>query len=149
MFGAHPFGATTTGAGPGPTGDTPAYTVRSATPSGWKVGAAAVRWISALATDTITWPVTATVNGVSYDPTGDTVRMAFTALTAQPAGTDWVTGTWGAGPLPGTWPPIWLAGCLIGPNGDASLTVGEYQVWVQVTDGTHTRIFQPGTLTVQ
>lgn len=72
----------------------------------------------------------ATLKGQPYDPSGDTVQLAFMPAGQQPASGDWHPATWET--LPG---PQYNALCLVGPaNGGVSLPVGVYQVWIKVTD---------------
>lgn len=85
-------------------------------------------------------------DGSAYNPTGDTVRMAFMAKPPDnvPGTGDWHTGSWttiGNG--------AYFAQCLVGPNnGGVVLTEGEYTVWVQVIDNPEIPTEPVGTLTI-
>lgn len=75
-------------------------------------------------------PVSARIAGVAYNPTADTVQMAF-----PPTGTDpttWYGAVWSTDST--TTPPTYWALCLVGPGGTVSLDEGDYDAWVQVTD---------------
>ncbi len=81
----------------------------------------------------------------TYDPTGDTVQMAFTPLTyPETSPASWVTGEWLTFPGPAYW-----AQALVGPaNGGTALALGTYQVWVKVTDSPAVPVLQPCLLTI-
>jgi hypothetical protein len=103
---------------------------------------------SVLSTQFIQIQVTArSGTATSYDPTGDTVAMAFTPLTypeTSPASGSWVTGSWQTFPGPAYW-----AEALVGPaNGGTALALGTYQVWVKVTDSPEVPVLQPCLLTI-
>ena len=74
--------------------------------------------------------VTALKEGVPYDPTGDTVAMAFTAgvTTTTPASLTTYSATWD------TAQGQHIALCLVGPGGTTQLTAGIWTVWVKITD---------------
>jgi hypothetical protein len=82
-----------------------------------------------------------------YNPTADTVQMAFIPETyppTQPTDADWVTGSWETFPGPTYW-----AQALVGPeNGGTALTVGMYEVWVKVTDSPEVPVLQPALLEI-
>ena len=91
-------------------------------------------------------PVTVTSPPVAYDPTGDTVQFAFTPLgypVTSP--TAWVSGSWVTFPGPAYW-----AQCLIGPGTAAAtaLTIGTWQVWLQISDNPEVPVLQPTLLTI-
>ena len=73
------------------------------------------------------------LDGSAYDPSGDTVQMAFILgdlSTAEPGPSDWIAAEWEAGPSASWWATI-----LVGPaNGGTVLEVATYTVWVKVTD---------------
>lgn len=83
--------------------------------------------ISVLSTEYVRIPVTASKLGVPYDPTGDTVMMAFTLEGSGDGPTDFVTASWetAAGQF--------FALCLVGPAA-TQLPVGAYTAWVKITD---------------
>ena len=80
--------------------------------------------------------VLAISGGLPYNPTADTVQMAFIALPQygpppDPQSADWHTASWETDSNPTTY---W-ASCLMGPaNGGVVLTAGSYMIAVKVTD---------------
>lgn len=76
-----------------------------------------------------------------YNPTSDTVQMAFTPLTyPETSPSSWVNGSWSTFPGPAYW-----AQALVGPaNGGTALALGTYQVWLKITDS----VLQPCLLTI-
>ena len=51
--------------------------------------------ISHLSTEYVLVPIAATKEGISYNPTGDVVQMAFMPNTVQQPGvSDWMTASW-------------------------------------------------------
>jgi hypothetical protein len=101
--------------------------------------------MSRLSTQYVQVPVEAIVSGAAYNPTGDTVRMAFMADWARPASGDWNSAIWSHSTAPG----IYLAQCLVGPGGGGiALDPGSYDIWVQVTDNPEIPVFTAGTLVI-
>lgn len=86
--------------------------------------------------------VSANVNGAAHDPTGDTVKMAFTDRFTNPVAGDWKTAVWE------TENGSYYAKCLVGPGGTVALAADDYKVWVKVTDSPEVPILPSGTLTV-
>lgn len=86
--------------------------------------------------------VTATVSGAAYDPTSDTVKMAFTAIDTNPVSGDWNTADWE------TIGSNYYARCLVGPTGTITLAAGTYVVWVKITDNPEIPILRSGSLLV-
>ena len=80
-----------------------------------------------------------------YNPTGDTVAMAFTPLTyPETSPTSWLTGSWVTFPGPAYW-----AQALVGPApGGTALSIGTYQTWVRITDSPEVPVLQPCLLTI-
>ena len=80
-----------------------------------------------------------------YNPTSDTVQMAFTPLTYPPTSpASWVSGSWSAFPGPAYW-----AQALVGPaNGGTALSLGTYQVWLKITDSPEVPVLQSCLLTI-
>jgi hypothetical protein len=100
--------------------------------------------ISSLSTVYVQVPVAAVVNGQPYNPTGDTVQMAFPAGSANPA--TWYSAAWTAGPGTGSY----LAQCLVGPgSGGVDLATGTYGIWVQITATPEIPVIDCGVLVVQ
>lgn len=98
---------------------TPVFTVGSPTPDE----------VSALSIQEVKVPVTCLLDGAAYDPSADTVKLAFVAPGSQPA--TWLAGTWE--PTPNVL--IHDACVLAGPNpGLDALTAGTWNVWVEITD---------------
>ena len=90
--------------------------------------------------------VLVTVKSTSnYNPTSDTVQMAFTPLTyPETSPTSWVTGSWSTFPGPAYW-----AEALVGPaNGGTALSLGTYQVWLKITDSPEVPLLQSCLLTI-
>lgn len=92
-------------------------------------------------------PVYATnPDGTAYNPTGDTVKLAFMPKPpdANPGAGDWHTGSWVAGAN-----GVYLAQVLVGPaNGGVALPEGVYTVWVQVVDNPEIPTEPTGELTI-
>jgi hypothetical protein len=78
-------------------------------------------------------PVAATRLGVPYNPTGDTVQMAFMPTPTQvPGNADWVNGSWDTSSASVLYP--YSAKVLVGPSGTITLGIGTYVVYVKITD---------------
>lgn len=92
-----------------------------------------VRWLmltqSVLSTEYVRAKVETTVNGQVYDPTGDTVKMAF-LTSGNPGPSDWVAASWEDSSVVG----VFWARCNVGPAGTTALAVGTYNAWLQITD---------------
>jgi hypothetical protein len=80
--------------------------------------------------------------GTAYNPTLDTVQMAFVEVGGEPASGDWHTGSWTTAP-----DGSYLAQCLVGPSGVA-LTRGVYATWIKVTDSPEVPVDEVGTLQI-
>lgn len=105
---------------------------------------------SAASTQFIQVQVRAMIAGTAYDPTADTVAMAFIPEPAtatpplNPQPSDWHPAEWQTDPGPSYW-----AACLVGPaNGGVSLTQGIYQTWVMVTDDPAVPVLQGPLLNI-
>lgn len=90
--------------------------------------------------------VTVTAAGQPYNPTGDLVEFAFTAIGGRP--TTWYTGGWdGTQAIPGT--NSYRAQVLVGPGSTGpTLTAGRYAVWIRITDDPEQPVIPVGQLTV-
>ncbi|MFC8676686.1 hypothetical protein ACFUEN_28875 [Streptomyces griseorubiginosus] len=90
--------------------------------------------------------VTATVQGQPYDPTGDVVEFAFTAIGGHPE--TWYPGGWdGTNPIPGS--NAYRAQALVGPSSPGpTLASGRYTVWIRITDSPEQPVIPVGQLTV-
>jgi hypothetical protein len=89
---------------------------------------------SALSTQPVQVQVEAiTVQGSAYDPTADSVAVAFVPQgypPGSPGSGDWVTASWATDTAGNHW-----ATALVGPaNGGTVLAFGSYVAWVRVTD---------------
>ena len=85
-------------------------------------------------------------DGTAYNPTGDTVRMAFMAKPPDtvPGAGDWHNGSWS---VAGN--NAYFAQVLVGPaNGGVALTEGVYSVWLQVVDNPEEPTEPVGELTI-
>lgn len=99
--------------------------------------------ISSLSTEYVRVPVTATKNGLPYDPTSSTVQMAFPGYGVEPITGDWKSASWE------TQGGNYWARCLIGPSGGTiTLADGFYDVWVKIADSPETPVRRAGTLTI-
>jgi hypothetical protein len=101
--------------------------------------------ISSLSTVYVQVPVAAVVNGAAYNPTGDTIQMAFPANSANPE--TWYDAAWTDGPGSGAY----LAQCLVGPASSplVNLGTGTYGIWVQITDNPEIPVINCGVLVIQ
>ena len=90
--------------------------------------------ISHLSLEYVAIPVAAvTLNGAAYNPTGDSVQMAFMPQPSQyPQLTDWQTAIWSTNANNVLYP--YAANCLVGPGGTIQLGIGTYVMYVKVTD---------------
>jgi hypothetical protein len=101
--------------------------------------------ISALSTQLIQVVVTNLVSGLPVDPTANPVALAFVLGRQNPGSGDWHTGSW----QPDTVNGQYWAQVLIGPDGgSATLTQGNWTVWLRVSASPETLITQSGSLTV-
>jgi hypothetical protein len=72
-------------------------------------------------------------NGAPYDPTADTVQMAFLADGIDPLTGDWKNAAWETTLATGG-ATLYLARTLVGPAGVITLAKGHYRVWVKIQD---------------
>lgn len=101
--------------------------------------------MSVLSTQYVQIPVDTTFNGTQYDPTADVVQMAFmlTPPGLNPGNSDWKTASWVS---PGS--GLYAIRCLVGPGGSNPLSVGNYNVWVKVTDNPEVPVQVAGILAI-
>ena len=80
--------------------------------------------------------VIATLDGAAYDPTPDTVQLAFVPMPTSGAAPDPTSGQWNAAAWETDPGSLYWASVLTGPaaGGGLDLAAGAYQVFVQVTD---------------
>lgn len=102
--------------------------------------------MSSLSTEYVLVPVSARVEGILINPTGDEVQFAFKSDGTDPAPADWLTGSWAStSPLNN----YYQAQILVGPGiGGNVLAIGTYVVWLKITDNPEIPVRQPGTLTI-
>lgn len=87
------------------------------------------------------------INNAAFDPTTDTVQFAFVLVGDDIDSATFVSGTWGTDTS--TTPSTYQATCLIGPGGTTTLTAGDYQVLIKITDSPEIPVLRvPGLLTV-
>lgn len=91
-------------------------------------------------------PMAVEKSGAPYDPTADTVVMAFIAGPAAPTSGDWKTASWDTDAS--TYPPTYYAQCLVGPGGTVTLAAGTWTVWVKVTDSPEVPVKRAGQMKV-
>jgi len=101
--------------------------------------------ISVLSTTYVKCQISATEGGTTVNPTTGTVEFAFIpeSLSTAPSGGDWAEGSWETGTAGAYW-----GRCLVGPDGDATLAVGSYDVWTRVTKAPETVVKRVGTLVI-
>lgn len=87
----------------------------------------------AVSTEPCQVAISATLNGVAYNPTSDSVAFAFTVAGSpppDPTSGQFVAGTWQTDPG-----PVYWASILVGPlNGGTVLAAGSYIAYVKITD---------------
>jgi hypothetical protein len=93
-------------------------------------------------------PVKATtLTGAAYNPTSDTVQMAFMPTPTQvPQTTDWQAAVWAA--VTGNIVYPYAAYCLVGPGGTVNPGIGNYVIWLKVTDNPEIPVIIAGQLEV-
>ena len=98
--------------------------------------------ISHLSLQYVNVPVKAlTINGAAYNPTADTVAMAFMPQATQvPQNADWQTAIWAVRSSDILNP--YAACCLVGPGGTVNLGIGTYIIYVKVTDNPEIPVMQ-------
>lgn len=87
--------------------------------------------------------VSALKEGVPYNPTADTVYMAFTpgvSPTTPTSGFTFYLGSWDVAQ------GAYYALCLVGPGGTTQLASGIWTVWVKVTDNPEVPIVAAGQI---
>lgn len=90
--------------------------------------------------------VSARIDGVYVDLSGDTVQLAFVDVDATPGPSDWKTGSWDTDTT--TTPPTYRAQCLVGPGGAVELTPGDWNMHVKVTHSPEIPVIESGLLRV-
>lgn len=97
--------------------------------------------LSSLTTEYVQVPVSIIASGDPVDPTADQVQFAF-MKSGKPALDDWTDGSWDDAP------GGYLAQCLVGPDGDVTLGLGTYQIWLKVFDTPEIPVRQVGLLAI-
>lgn len=90
--------------------------------------------LSVLTKEYVKIAVKAKVAGAFVNPTTDTVQMAF-VTSGAPTGGDWKAASWETDAT--TEPDTYFARCLVGGVGTgatAELAVGDYEIWIKITD---------------
>jgi len=85
--------------------------------------------------------------GLTVDPTGNTVQMAFPAVGVDPVSGDWKTASWETDTT--LTPDAYYARCLVGPGGTIALAAGTYGVWVKVTATPEIPVIKAGPMRVR
>jgi len=99
--------------------------------------------LSVLSREYICVEVEAGLNGVSSDPTADTVVMALMA-TGNPSTGDWKTASWE------TSLGKYFARLEVGPGSTVgSKTAGKYNLWIKVTDSPEAPVRKVGRVTFE
>ena len=87
----------------------------------------------AVSTEQVQVAISATLNGVQYNPTSDPVGFAVLVAGSpppDPISNQFVGGTWEVDSG-----PVYWASILVGPlNGGTALTAGSYIAYVKITD---------------
>lgn len=103
--------------------------------------------ISQLSTEYVLVPISATKEGVSYNPTGDEVEMAFMPnANQQPGNDDWQEASWDTDTSNIIYP--YNVKCLVGPEGTITLTTGTYVIYVKIFDNPEIPVLVVGQLIV-
>lgn len=98
--------------------------------------------ISHLSLQYVNVPVKAlTLSGAAYNPTADTVVMAFMPQATQsPQLADWQTAIWAT--RSGDILNPYAACCLVGPGGTITLGIGTYIIYVKISDNPEIPVLQ-------
>jgi hypothetical protein len=113
----------------------------------WSVANTTQIGLSQLATEYVLVPVTVTKAGEPYNPTGDTVQFAFApTATYVPQSADWQTGSWVTDTTNVLYP--YSAQCLVGPAGTINLGIGNYVIYVKITDSPEIPVLTAGYLQI-
>lgn len=87
------------------------------------------------------------VSGVPYDPTGQSVFMAFPVINVDPVDDDWKVATWTA-TTDQVGNPIYYVSCLVGLETDIVLDRGDYDVLVKIVDSVESPVMRAGMLRI-
>ena len=86
--------------------------------------------------------VSATKEGVSFNPTGDSVQIAIPKTNVQPVSGDWKSASWDS------YDGEYFARILVGPGGDIVPLPGTYDIYVKVTDSPEVPALYAGKLII-
>ena len=112
----------------------------------WNVGFTSIG-LSHLSTEYVLVPVSAAKSGASYNPTADTVQFAFMPTATQvPQVSDWVSGSWDTDSGNVLYP--YSAKCLVGPSGTITLGIGNYVIYLKITDNPEIPVLVGGQLAI-
>lgn len=101
----------------------------------------------ALSTEFVRVAIGAVEDGLSIDPTTDSLQMAFPLTGVKPGVSDWKSATWETDS--GTTPVTYYARALVGPTGVVTLTAGAlYDVYVKITDSPEIVVRDTGALAI-
>lgn len=104
--------------------------------------------ISSLSREYVKVRVTGEREGLPVDPTTFAVEFAFTTAASpptEPDDSDWVTGSWEASLSEDD---HYLARVLVGPETNAVLADGTYDVWLRFDDATERPVRRVGRIIV-
>lgn len=93
-------------------------------------------------TEFVRVPVRAKEAGEPVVMSSTDVDFAFKTATTEPTALEWVTGSWENDK------GNYYARCLVGPDGDALLAEGRYNVWVRITVGDEVPVRKVGVLEI-
>lgn len=100
-----------------------------------------------LSTQYVFIPVQATRSGAAYNPTGDSVQMAFMPTATQvPGNSDWVAASWDTNTTSVLFP--YSVKCLVGPAGVINPGLGTYVMYIKVVDNPEVPVLLAGQLQI-
>jgi hypothetical protein len=86
-------------------------------------------------TEPVQFQIEAIANGTPYNPTADSVAVAFVPVTNPPSSPDPVSGEWNTASWETDPGPVYWVSILVGPlNGGVPLAAGSYIAYVKITD---------------
>ena len=93
-------------------------------------------------------PVKATtLTGAPYNPSADTVQMAFMPTPTQvPGPSDWQAALFSA--VTGNLVYPYAAYCLVGPGGTINPGIGNYIIWLKISDNPEVPVIIAGQLAI-
>jgi hypothetical protein len=101
----------------------------------------------ALSTEFVRVAIGAIEDGITIDPTLDSLQMAFPSTGVKPVAGDWKSATWETDIS--TSPVTYYARALVGPTGVITLAAGTlYDVYVKITDSPEIVVRDTGALAI-